>query len=536
MNKKGSACRWLGFVLAIALALCPLGTVSAQRTAESEAGTEKPGVLVVGMEADSAPFNWSQGNDRDGAWPLHNSPGEYVNGYDVVMSKRIADHLGMELEIVKIEWDGLLPALLSGKIDAIIAGMSPTEERQKEIDFTDSYYRVDLVLVVRKDSRFVGATSLADFSGAKISAQLNTYLYDAIDQIPGVEKLNAMDSYSTMVTAVKSGKVEAFVAEKPGAMAAATGNEDLTYIEFDQGKGFQSADSDITVAIGVRKGSPLGASINGALKAISEEDRQTAMADMVELNTGANKQQSFWESVVEILNNYLPLLLRGAGVTLFISVVSTAIGFVIGMAVQIVRSMPTHKKQNPAKRVLLHVVKFLLTAYVEIIRGTPMMVQAIMIFYGGKMLFNIDFGQITAGLLVVSINTGAYLAEAIRGGIASVDVEQMEACKAIGLTHSQSMRYVILPQTIKAIIPSIGNELVNNIKDTTVLNVISVSELFFVTRSVSGTTFKVFQAFLISSVIYFILTFTATRIINWIGRRATEVKPFKLVESQKGAQ
>ena len=140
--------------------------------------------LRVGMECNYAPYNWTQSEPSDEAVAI--AAGGYADGYDVRIAKRIAQELGMDLEIVKTEWDGLTPALLSGNIDVIIAGMSPTEERKLTIDFTDAYYVTELCVVVRKDSKFASAQSLADFGGAKITGQMSTFHYDELDQIPGV--------------------------------------------------------------------------------------------------------------------------------------------------------------------------------------------------------------------------------------------------------------------------------------------------------------------------------------------------------------
>lgn len=498
--------------------------------------TEKAGVMVVGMEANYAPYNWSQTTETDGAYPIANSAGEYANGYDVQMAKRVAESLGLTLEIQKIEWDGLLPALLSGKIDAIIAGMSPTPERKEQIDFTSTYYTADLVLVMRKDSKFASAQSLQDFTDAKISGQLNTFLYTAVDQIPNIQKQEAADTISTLISAVKAEKMDAFVAERPTALSTTAAHPDMTFVGFEAGKGFRTDPSDVELAIGVRKGSQLGPRITEALSQISEETRADIMENMIQLNTVGAVPQTFWQSVLSIAEEYGPLFLRGAGVTLLIAVFATVVGFLLGLVIQVIRSTPIDKKGSKAKGVALGVVKWLLTAYVEILRGTPMMVQSVLFYYGSKLFFGIDMSPMVAALLVVSINTSAYLAEVIRGGIDSVDSAQMEASQAIGLTHGQAMRFVILPQTVRAIIPSIGNELITNIKDTSVLNVISVTELFFVTRSVAGSTFQIFQAYLITCVIYFVLTFAASRIVNWIGRRATSVKPFELAEQEVGGQ
>ena len=156
-----------------------------------------------------------------------------------------------------------------------------------------------------------------------------------------------------------------------------------------------------------------------------------------------------------------------------------------------------------------------------------MMVQAILIFYGAKQFLAIDMSTMLAAFIIVSINTGAYLSEVVRGGINSVDKGQFEACKALGMTHSQTMFNVIIPQTIKSILPAIANEFVVNIKDTSVLNVISVTELFFVSKSIAGSTYQIFQTYLITAIIYFILTFITTRIILLVEKKFN-TKEFKL--------
>src|SRR5699024_3107 len=161
---------------------------------------EESDVLRVGMEVNYAPFNYSQVNDENGAVEVVNSKNEFANGYDVQIAKLIADKLGKKLEINKVEWDGLTPALKSGKINAIIAGMNPTEERKKEIDFTQNYYTSDLVIVLKKDSKYNDAQSLEDFKGAKITGQLNTFHYTVIDQIEGVNKQTAMESFPSMIS------------------------------------------------------------------------------------------------------------------------------------------------------------------------------------------------------------------------------------------------------------------------------------------------------------------------------------------------
>lgn len=238
--------------------------------------------IKVGMECNYAPFNWTQSNETATSVPIDSVPGAYADGYDVQMARKIAEGLGKKLVIVKLEWDGLTPALVAGDIDLIIAGMSPTAERKLTIDFTDAYYASELVVVIRKDSQFAGADSLDDFAGAVITGQLNTVHYDVIDQMEGVTKENAMETFPAMIVALTSGKIDGYVSELPGAVSAAAANSDLTYVRFAEGQGFVAAEEDITVAVGVRKGeTELINSINDILASISGDERQQMMQDAV---------------------------------------------------------------------------------------------------------------------------------------------------------------------------------------------------------------------------------------------------------------
>ena len=419
-----------------------------------------------------------------------------------------------------MEWDGLAPAVMSGKVDAIIAGMSPTKERKEQIDFSDTYYSSDLVIVTKKDSKYINAKSLNDLKGFKITGQLNTFHYSVIDQIKDCDKLPAMESFPSMLSAVLAEKIDGYVSEKPQALSAEASNAELSYIEFEKGKGFETSAEDTSIAIGVKKNSDLTGKINEALKKISQEERDKLMQEMVRLNVEKDQPQGFLSKVKNIFNEYGSLFLKGALMTLFIASVSTIIGFLIGILVAVIRNMKLDKDKNKFTYYLHKFINFILACYVEIFRGTPMMVQSMLIYFGAKLYLGIDMAPISAALFIVSVNTGAYLSEVVRGGINSVDVGQMEACKALGMTHSQSMINVILPQAIKNILPSIGNEFVINIKDTSVLNVISVTELFFVSKSIAGSTYNIFETYAVTCVIYFVLTFSLTRILLYIEKKS----------------
>ncbi len=239
------------------------------------AGKKDDGKFRVGLEAAYAPFNWTQLDNSNGAVKIEGTA-EYAGGYDVEIAKKIAAGLGKELVIVKIEWEGLTPALTSGKIDAIIAGMSPTAERKETIDFSDNYYKSNLVMVVKNGGPYVDANSIQDFCGAKITAQLNTFHYTVIDQINGVNKLPAMDNFPAMRVALESGIIDGYVSERPEGISAQAANSNFKMVEFKEG--FETLDDDTAIAVGLRKNSPLTEKINEILAGISLEE-QTAIMD-----------------------------------------------------------------------------------------------------------------------------------------------------------------------------------------------------------------------------------------------------------------
>ena len=223
------------------------------------------------------------------------------------------------------------------------------------------------------------------------------------------------------------------------------------------------------------------------------------------------------EWIIQIVENNWPMFLRGAGMTLLISIVGTLIGTLIGLIVGVVRTIPIPERGS--KKVFLKVVNAILSVYIEFFRGTPMIVQAMVIYYGSAAAFGLNINKIAAALIIVSINTGAYMSEIVRGGIVSIGKGQFEAAQAIGMNHYQTMINVVLPQVIRNILPATGNEFVINIKDTSVLNVISVSELYFQTKSIAGNNFRYFESFFVACILYFIMTFTVTRILRYLEKK-----------------
>ena len=476
--------------------------------------------LRVGMEAAYAPFNWTQDNSSNGAVPIEGTK-QYANGYDVQTAKKIAKVLGKKPLIVKTKWEGLVPALTSGKIDLIIAGMSPTKERKKEIAFSNSYYTSEPVLVVRKDSKYAKAKNLNDFSGAKVTSQQGVYLYNLINQIPKVSRQTAMGDFSQMRQALASNVIDAYVSERPEALSSTKANSNFKMVSLKNG--FKVSKSDVTIAVGMRKGDPRIEQVNAALDQFPLKEQISLMDKIIPMQPSQNNsdqkesKSNFFDQVSKIVKNNWKALLRGTGVTLLISIIGTIAGLIIGLLIGVYRTAP--KASNLILAWLQKIFGWLLTVYIEVFRGTPMIVQAMVIYYGTAQAFGISLDRTLAAIFIVSINTGAYMSEIVRGGIFAVDKGQFEAATALGFTHRQTMRKIVLPQVIRNILPATGNEFVINIKDTSVLNVISVVELYFSGNTVATQTYQYFQTFFIIAVIYFILTFTVTRILRLVERK-----------------
>ncbi|TAH65038.1 MAG: transporter substrate-binding domain-containing protein [Anaerolineaceae bacterium] len=248
-------------------------------TACGKKETGEGGTFKVGLEAAYPPFNWTQIENSNGAVPIDGEK-EFAGGYDVEIAKQIAEGLGKELVIVKTDWDGLLPALVSGKIDAIIAGMSPTAERKESIDFSANYYESDLVMVVQKGGAYEKATKLSDFAGAKITAQLNTFHYTVIEQIEGVNMQTAMNDFTAMRVALESGAIDGYVSERPEGVSATAANDKFAMVVFEEG--FETSPDDTAIAVGLRKDSELTDDINKILAGISADERIKLMDEAIE--------------------------------------------------------------------------------------------------------------------------------------------------------------------------------------------------------------------------------------------------------------
>ena len=275
--------------LAVVLAVSALTACGSKNAAESTpaAGAEANGggekVLKVAMECSYAPYNWTQPTDANGAVAISGGS-DFAYGYDVMMAKKIADTLGYKLEIVKLDWDSLVPAVQSGKVDCVIAGQSITAERLQSVDFTEPYYYATIVTLVKTGGKYENAASVADLAGATATSQLNTIWYDnCLPQIPDGNIQPAQESAPAMLVALNSGRCDLVVTDKPTGQAALIAYPDFKLLDFTGKDGeFQVSDEDINIGISLKKGNTeLKHAINSVLATMTKDDYNKMMEEAI---------------------------------------------------------------------------------------------------------------------------------------------------------------------------------------------------------------------------------------------------------------
>lgn len=268
--------KWNKLIAGLCLCLCVMSGAALLGCASQKTGLEAPAggkpVLKVGFDGTTVPCSWTQREDSNGAVPIVGSD-EYLCGFEVEYMKIICDAAGYEMEAYKIDWDGLMLGVSSGKIDCAIAMIAPTEERKKTMNFTKPYYNADTVIVTKKDSPYAYGTRLEDFSGARMTSMLNTLWYSQLDQIPGVQKEPAMENVPVMLVAVKSGTMDGILLDEPTARGCVAANQELSIAPVTDGEGgFIIDESDTSVAVAVTKGKDdLTNALNNAIDGIDAD-------------------------------------------------------------------------------------------------------------------------------------------------------------------------------------------------------------------------------------------------------------------------
>lgn len=258
------------------------GSASGAQSAAANGSGLEDGVLTVAMECAYAPYNWTQADDSNGAVPIKDST-EYANGYDVMMAKKIAEALGVELEIVRSDWDSLIPAVQTGTVDAVIAGQSMTAQRMEQVDFSEPYFYASIVCLTKKDSPYASAKSIAELSGGTCTAQIATIWYDScLPQIEGASIQTAAESAPAMLMALETDSVDFVCTDMPTAQGALAAYPDMVLLSFEDGKGFEVDEGEINIGISMRKGNTaLKEKLDEVLSPMTEQDFNDLMAQAI---------------------------------------------------------------------------------------------------------------------------------------------------------------------------------------------------------------------------------------------------------------
>ncbi|HCY7996531.1 TPA: ABC transporter permease subunit [Staphylococcus aureus] len=440
------------------------------------------GELRVGLSADYAPMEFEH---------TVNGKTEYA-GVDIDLAKKIAKDNNLKLKIVNMSFDSLLGALKTGKIDIIISGMTSTPERKKQVDFSDSYMMTKNIMLVKKD-KVSEYKDIKDFNNKKVGAQKGTEQEKIAQTEIENASITSLSRLPDVILALKSGKVEGAVVEKPVAEAYLKQNPKLGISNVK----FNEEEKDTVIA--VPKDSPkLLSQINKTIKEV--KDKGLIDKYMTNAANAMNDDSGF-------ISKYGSFFLKGIKITILISLIGVALGSILGAFVALMKLSK------------IKIISWIASIYIEILRGTPMLVQVFIVFFGITAALGLDISALVCGTIALVINSSAYIAEIIRAGINAVDKGQMEAARSLGLNYRQTMKSVIMPQAIKNILPALGNEFVTLIKESSIVSTIGVGEIMFNAQVVQGISFDPFTPLLVAAALYFVLTFVLTRIMNMIEGR-----------------
>ncbi|HCY0306558.1 TPA: ABC transporter permease subunit [Staphylococcus aureus] len=440
------------------------------------------GELRVGLSADYAPMEFEH---------TVNGKTEYA-GVDIDLAKKIAKDNNLKLKIVNMSFDSLLGALKTGKIDIIISGMTSTPERKKQVDFSDSYMMTKNIMLVKKD-KVNEYKDIKDFNNKKVGAQKGTEQEKIAQTEIENASITSLSRLPDVILALKSGKVEGAVVEKPVAEAYLKQNPKLGISNVK----FNEEEKDTVIA--VPKDSPkLLSQINKTIKEV--KDKGLIDKYMTNAANAMNDDSGF-------ISKYGSFFLKGIKITILISLIGVALGSILGAFVALMKLSK------------IKIISWIASIYIEILRGTPILVQVFIVFFGITAALGLDISALVCGTIALVINSSAYIAEIIRAGINAVDKGQMEAARSLGLNYRQTMKSVIMPQAIKNILPALGNEFVTLIKESSIVSTIGVGEIMFNAQVVQGISFDPFTPLIVAAALYFVLTFVLTRIMNMIEGR-----------------
>ena len=464
-----------GLVMSSGMGMLNMHTVNAEETDPTLERIKKSGKLVVGTSADYAPYEFhttEHGKDK-------------IVGFDIEAAREIGKQLGVKTEIQEMSFDALLGAVKTGKVDVVVAGMTETPERSEEVNFSKPYFVDKNVVLTLKQNKEKWST-LKQLRQAKLAAQVSSKQDDIAHDITD-KKVVSLKKITDEVTQLNQEKVD-------GVVVASTTAK--SYLE--QSDQFAVSPAKLP---GISNGSSVVMNKNATVlqskvnKILDDhiigEPLQKMQDDAIAL---MNKKESF-------VSKYSPYFVKGTLYTIGLAVIGVFFGIILGILFALMKLSS------------IKVFKWLASAYIEAVRCVPLLIQVFIVYFGTQAI-GLHISSFLAGAIAMFLNSAAYVAEIIRSGIQAVPDGQTEAARSLGFTKNQTMRYMILPQAIKNILPALGNEFVTVIKEGSVVSVIGVGELTFQTSVVQGASFKPFIPLIITAVIYFILTFGISRLLN----------------------
>lgn len=486
--KKGYLKR---FVTVFIIVIVALSMVACGKTgSESEDAEDmNKNALIVGLSADYAPYEFHA--MIDGV--------DTIVGFDVDVAKEIAKDLDAKLVIKEMEFKNLITALKAGQIDMIISGMNPTDERKKEIDFSDIYYEARHSVLVRAEDKDK-YKDVSDLNGKKIGAQLGSTQQAFVEENIDASDVQILTNINNLILELKAGKIDALVTEAPVINMAIKSNPELVLADI------VIESEDTGNAVGIRKGNDeLRESVNTTIKRLKDSGELDQF--IVDANNLAadNQEDGF-------LTKYSSVFIDGLKTTLGISLITVFLGTVLG-------AILFFMKTSQLSILGFKPLKIIANIYIEVVRGTPMLLQIMLVYSGSKMFLGLDISAFISAIIAIALNSAAYVSEIVRAGIEAVDKGQMEAARSLGMSRGMSMRLIIIPQAVKNILPAIGNEFVAVIKESSMASVIGVGELMFAANIVTGATFMSIEPLMVSAVLYFILTFSLGRLMSYFERR-----------------
>ncbi|WP_394856039.1 ABC transporter permease subunit [Staphylococcus borealis] len=440
------------------------------------------GELRVGLSADYAPLEFEK---------TKNGKTEYV-GVDIELAKKIAKDNHLKLKIINMQFDSLLGALKTGKIDIIISGMTSTPERKKEVDFSEPYMETGNVMLIRENNSDAFHT-LNDFKNKRIGAQKGSEQEKIAQQEIENAQLSSLNRLPDAILALKSKKIDGLFIEKPVAEAYAKQNKDLKIanVSFNEEKK--------PTVIALPKDSPI------LLQHLNESIKNVKDQNLINKYMNIASEQMVDDG--SFIQKYGTFFVKGLQNTVLISLIGVICGAIIGSFIAL------------AKLSKFKILSWPASIYIAFLRGTPMLVQVFIVFFGTTALLGLDISALICGTIALVINSSAYIAEIIRAGINAVDKGQTEAAQCLGLNYSKTMIHIVLPQAFKNILPALGNEFVTLIKESSIISTIGVGEIMFNAQVVQGISFDPFTPLIIAACMYFILTFSLSSVMSLIEGR-----------------